>query len=736
MSLTPASESLNPNGVEDRPAVDSPPSSVVSPHPDPDPDLPAYAADDAGADATQDSLPLNEQDNDLNMEDASVVPQIDGGPDLDDIPPLHGTPPPSTGADVEMVEEPAHTNGVNGTNGVDAHMSDADANTPHTPNLHLMSSPEASTSYISPKPEDDADHPPPAKRARVHSDADKASLANSASPPPATTDTIMSPTTSAHGISGSHHRFIANCIKTLKKQKDAAPFLRPVDPIALNVPHYPSIIPHPMDFSTIERKVASSNPAKPDSNPSNPRYSDVEEFIADVRLVFQNCYKFNGADHAISAMGRRVEEVFDRQIKNMPTVEAKPVIVKKATPPPVPLPVKKAPPVRRASTSIPAARRTETDTVVRPKREIHPPPPKDLSYPDMPRKGRKSKRVKDDGSAEQLRYCKIIIQELFKKQHYDCASHFYEPVDWVKLGIPSYPKIVKKPMDLSTIRKKLDAGDYAHAAAFQSDFKLMIRNCFTFNPPGTPVNQAGAELQRVFDMKWRQMPDSKPNDPSDDDEDDDGSDDDHTHEDHVREPAALKNAKAAKEKKKKQQEKMAKMAQASTSKPPPKAPKPSKKSSSKPAKKVTADDDSSLSFSQKKDLSEAIQQLDGVKLEKVIKIIHEGFPEIRDSTEEIEIEIDRLPGPVLTKLYNFVIRPTRPPPPKRSRHGKGTGTGGLKRKSMDEDVEAEKIRQLEQRMQLFDNPQNGGSLPPPMPKAADSDSDSSSGSDSSASDSE
>ncbi len=94
--------------------------------------------------------------------------------------------------------------------------------------------------------------------------------------------------------------------------------------------------------------------------------------------------------------------------------------------------------------------------------------------------------------------------------------------------------------------------------------------------------------------------------------------------------AALKNAKAAKEKKKKQQEKMAKMAQASTSKPPPKAPKPSKKSSSKPAKKVTADDDSSLSFSQKKDLSEAIQQLDGVKLEKVIKIIHEGFPEIRD----------------------------------------------------------------------------------------------------------
>lgn len=92
---------------------------------------------------------------------------------------------------------------------------------------------------------------------------------------------------------------------------------------------------------------------------------------------------------------------------------------------------------------------------------------------------------------------------------------------------------------------------------------------------------------------------------------------------------------------------------------------------------------------------------------------------------------------MLTKLYNFVIRPQRPVPGKRSRHGKGTGTGGLKRKSMDEDVEAEKIRQLEQRMQLFDHTLNGGALPPAgAANAAGSDSDSSSGSDSSASDSE
>jgi len=104
--------------------------------------------------------------------------------------------------------------------------------------------------------------------------------------------------------------------------KDASPFLRPVDAIALNIPHYPQIIKNPMDFSTIERKLNSSNPAKPDPNPQNPRYHSADDFISDVRLIFQNCFTFNGPDHAVSLMGKRIEEVFDKQIKQMPpTIE-------------------------------------------------------------------------------------------------------------------------------------------------------------------------------------------------------------------------------------------------------------------------------------------------------------------------------------------------------------------------------------------------------------------------------
>ena len=65
---------------------------------------------------------------------------------------------------------------------------------------------------------------------------------------------------------------------------------------------------------------------------------------------------------------------------------------------------------------------------------------------------------------------------------------------------------------------------------------------------------------------------------------------------------------------------------------------PSKSSSSeqikglpnnKKGKKPVYDNDV-LTFEQMKHLSEAIAQLDGQKLEQVIKIVHEGVPEIKD----------------------------------------------------------------------------------------------------------
>ena len=261
-----------------------------------------------------------------------------------------------------------------------------------------------------------------------------------AHPPTNPTPTHTQPSTSNFpgitSLTQAQHKFCLSTLRNLKKSKDARPFLLPVDVVAMNIPHYPEIITHPMDFSKIEDKLNSSSPAKPDPNPEKPRYHTAEQFIADVRLVFSNCVKFNGPEHAISLMGRRLEELFDKSIKNLPPPEEpKPTPVKKAPPPPpAPLPPTTAPAKqrvsRRPSTSTPVIRRNESVSAggSRPKREIHPPPSKDLPYADAPKKSRKARAAKDNLNAEQLRFCSKLLSDLHRKQHWGIASPFYEPV--------------------------------------------------------------------------------------------------------------------------------------------------------------------------------------------------------------------------------------------------------------------------------------------------------------------
>ncbi|KAJ8595168.1 hypothetical protein M405DRAFT_807777 [Rhizopogon salebrosus TDB-379] len=52
-------------------------------------------------------------------------------------------------------------------------------------------------------------------------------------------------------IRSLQHRFCLSTIRSLKKLKDAGAFLRPVDPVSLNIPHCPKIIKNPMDLGTI-----------------------------------------------------------------------------------------------------------------------------------------------------------------------------------------------------------------------------------------------------------------------------------------------------------------------------------------------------------------------------------------------------------------------------------------------------------------------------------------------------
>ncbi|KAJ5605680.1 Bromodomain [Penicillium lagena] len=79
----------------------------------------------------------------------------------------------------------------------------------------------------------------------------------------------------------------------------AAPFYLPVDPVALNIPNYHSVIKKPMDLSTVQNKLRSG------------QYENAKEFEIDIRQMLKNCFRFNMAGDIIYAAGQRLEEVFN-----------------------------------------------------------------------------------------------------------------------------------------------------------------------------------------------------------------------------------------------------------------------------------------------------------------------------------------------------------------------------------------------------------------------------------------
>jgi hypothetical protein len=101
-------------------------------------------------------------------------------------------------------------------------------------------------------------------------------------------------------------KWAGNSLRSLKRCNDIPPFLQPVDPLALGIPDYFNVIKNPMDISTIDKRLQSRS------------YSTVQDYIADVRLMLNNCFTYNPVGHPVYAMGKSVEKVFEATIKRMP----------------------------------------------------------------------------------------------------------------------------------------------------------------------------------------------------------------------------------------------------------------------------------------------------------------------------------------------------------------------------------------------------------------------------------
>ena len=90
-------------------------------------------------------------------------------------------------------------------------------------------------------------------------------------------------------------------VRAMCKLKAAAPFLHPVDPVALSLPDYPTIIRHPMDLGTIEAKL-TAHPVQ---------YTEPGEWESDMRLVFANAYLYNKPEHFVSIAAKECSVRFE-----------------------------------------------------------------------------------------------------------------------------------------------------------------------------------------------------------------------------------------------------------------------------------------------------------------------------------------------------------------------------------------------------------------------------------------
>ncbi|XP_058258800.1 bromodomain testis-specific protein isoform X4 [Hemibagrus wyckioides] len=577
-------------------------------------------------------------------------------------------------------------------------------------------------------------------------------------------------------------------VKALWRHQFSWPFRHPVDAVQLNLPDYYTIIKNPMDLNTIKRRL------------ENNYYWKAMECVEDFNTMFTNCYVYNRPGDDIVLMAQALEKLFLEKVSEMPQDECEITAVTNKAPlkgrrmsatglgkmrpqspmsevvfqqtvtviPPEALHTISSAPLsaqleaklkkgvkRKADTTTPMApiitSSESSPCISEPKvlklysrrgsgRPIKP-PRKDL--PESPQQHQVGRRAK---LSERLRYCSGILKEMFAKRHSAYAWPFYEPVDAVALGLHDYHDIIHQPMDLGTIKKKMDNREYTDALQFVADVRLMFSNCYKYNPPNHEVVAMARKLQEVFESRFAKIPDEpKPLTPgqhlvpkkgknertesqsssasSDSESLSESSSDSEEDEEKraqrlsvleeqlkaVREQLQLltqtpllKQKKKEKSKKEKRKKEKRKGGEVRKTAPPEKVHK--RRSSSKStgrnieSKGYESEEEAlalPMSYEEKRRLSLDINKLPGDKLGKVVNIIKAREPMLRDTDpEEIEIDFEALKPTTLRALEMFVITCLRKKPvgpgQKNPQKPKGEKTKEAEKQNVSEEPKSTK----------------------------------------------
>ncbi|XP_035629209.2 bromodomain adjacent to zinc finger domain protein 2B-like isoform X15 [Oncorhynchus keta] len=122
----------------------------------------------------------------------------------------------------------------------------------------------------------------------------------------------------------------------------------------------------------------------------------------------------------------------------------------------------------------------------------------DSTSPVCGKKAKTAMSARDDD--KDLNLCRVLLAEL--EVHQD-AWPFLNPVN--PKSVPGYKKVIRKPMDFSTIREKLVNSQYLNLETFIIDVNLVFDNCEKFNEDNSDIGRAGHNMRSFFQKRWTEL---------------------------------------------------------------------------------------------------------------------------------------------------------------------------------------------------------------------------------------
>jgi len=115
-----------------------------------------------------------------------------------------------------------------------------------------------------------------------------------------------------------------------------------------------------------------------------------------------------------------------------------------------------------------------------------------------------SRKVKGehDLNPEDQRRCERLLLYIFC---HELSVGFREPVP---SSVPNYYRIIKKPMDLKKVKKKLQLRSsqyYQSIQEFVSDMRLVFKNCAKYNEAGSEMAISGKAVSLYFEEKLHEI---------------------------------------------------------------------------------------------------------------------------------------------------------------------------------------------------------------------------------------